>query len=328
MRSLLEVGAGVLGGAALTGLVLLTSGRGRGPVEAAPAERPASVIAERAEVGKLRSECEDLRAKASRAPAADPEVEIRELQSRIDALERKAKPASRDRVRTVLEIFSKIQQRGGQDLEETLKALALIREMDASDTSLLIEEYRNAKDPMARANAFTLAFYGGGEPAAGLLKEWLADDSVPAHERANYLMSLGAMVKGPGTASQPGYKAFPVDAELLRTAQAMAESPMLSERSGATFILAFSGDADSAGRLHQMAQYDESLKVRMAAVRALAVAGGRDTAAFLQGLPLPPAMDYSKLDYSNPEDVKKLEGAGLREAVMATIQELQRRFPK
>lgn len=325
MKAILELVAGILAGAAVTGAALLASGRPSTP-EPPKAERPPSVLDHQAEAEQLRQECRELRGRIERAPAADPEKEIRDLQARIAALEKK--PAPSDRARTVREFFAKMRQGGSNDMQEMLKVLKLVKQMDPTDSAFFADHYRQASNRLEQSLDFTLAFYGGGDPAAAFLKEWLKDGSVPPEVREEYLFSTASMMKGPGTTSMPGYKAFPVDLELHQTAMTMAESPKASERAGATFVLAFSADRGSRPVLLNLAQNDAEPRVRMAAVRALAVAGDRDTATILSSMPLPPAVDYSKLDYSNPEDLKKLYGAALREALTATLQELERRYPK
>ena len=311
--------------AAVVALVALAAGatggalfeRSRRPAtKDAPAETPGATAARKspATPSADNPSASDPSGPATGAPAAslaEAQKEVAQLKERVAELEKLVphEKTKEDKLALAKEMMECLRK-GKQDPAAFRRLLQLIAELDPAMGPYFIERLEDPNETADKKPLYDLILASGGPEVADWLLAKLNDTATDENMRHRLLRVLGGSSK-----EIFNMRNLPVNAALADLAYRYASATEGDERRAAAGLLGGVPSVESRTVLCRLASTDPDNDVKEAAVRSLALAGDKDTLAWL--------------DTYQPTitGLNEWEQKRLQVAIDYTRAELKKRFP-
>lgn len=189
-----------------------------------------------------------------------------------------SKEASRRRARDA-DFFAARNRSGGilADGEDRMTRFAhRVAELAPAQARACIDRFYAAEEPGSRSAALLMALRAGGAEAGRFVGELLEEGPIQEAERRLVLRVLPSVESS---------HRLVINADLAERAYGLTHSEDADERMGGAGLLGTQETPRARERLMAMAEADEDLRVRAAAVRMLGRAGDRATLSYLRAYP-------------------------------------------
>lgn len=191
-----------------------------------------------------------------------------------------AAPEDRARRRARDAAFFQAQDRFAPVLDEGEARMSRfahrVAELAPAQARACIDRFYAAEEPGSRSAALLMALRAGGTEAGRFVGELLDGGPIQEAERRLVLRVLPS-VESPHRLA--------INADLAERAYGLTHSEDADERMGGAGLLGTQETPRARERLMAMAEADEDLRVRAAAVRMLGRAGDRATLSYLRAYP-------------------------------------------
>jgi len=313
------VAAGVLGllmlAAGVTGGALFERGRGRAADGAGAGSSAGAAAASNVDSGGsvepgTATPGETASAGAA-ATLAEAQAEARRLKERVAALEKLVPQAAskEERIAQAKEIIECLVH-GENDPAAFQRLIKLVGDLDPAMGPYFIEYFDNLKPPYrVPRELYEVTLAAGGPEVAEWLAAKLADDATDGGMRNHLLRVLG------GKAEIFSIRSLPVTGPLSDLAFRYVAEGTTAERRAGACLLGGVATVESRLALRRLATSDPEFDVREQAVRALALAGDRETTSWLDTIP------------TSEAGMSERQKERIQSAIGYAREELKKRFP-
>lgn len=209
--------------------------------------------------------------------------EIARLRTQVQDLAARVQTATRmeDKFQFAREIYEGLTTpiATAEEAERGLRFSILAGDLKPDMAPYFINKLNDPAHQKNRDKLLKLVLACAGPPAAGVLKDYLRTPIRAVEE--NNAVTEALLGAGYGHRTEP---VIPVDSELRALGEQKLSSTDALERTLGIGVLAQDPTDTSRGRLQGLVQSDGDERVRLAAIRALALVGDRATLLFFEGL--------------------------------------------